>query len=419
MAASDFEVVVVDNNSKVPVERASLSWSSAADLRVVRETRPGLVYARIAGLKAARADLIVYADDDNALDADYLDQALRIERAEPSIGCFGGIARPVLEAPMAAWKRTLLAYLGTRHYGAAPVTSTNNQWGEWEPIGAGMVCRRAVAEEFAQWVDRSPLAARLGRTGRKWMSGEDTLMAMSAYKLGYACSYQPSLKLSHWIRKDRLRLTTLARILMGHGRSFVLLEHLKGNPVQRLSMSQAFAELRALHRIRVESHGRLAGTFVWFRDLGFQLEARHAGPHKVQLGSGWYPLESFQGEQFRWVNNDAVLYVGPRSSNEEPLTLEIAPGPGLGGAPLVLRVLDRRGRPIQTIEMQTRGIVSLDLPANKAEASYRLHVEGGGRTIPTDSRILNFRVFKIGCDQRSEEAADIIVVGRTSVCTWL
>ena len=37
MAASDFEVVVVDNNSNVPVERASLSWSSAADLRVVRE----------------------------------------------------------------------------------------------------------------------------------------------------------------------------------------------------------------------------------------------------------------------------------------------------------------------------------------------------------------------------------------------
>jgi hypothetical protein len=59
--------------------------------------------------------------------------------------------------------------------------------------------------------------------------------------------------------------------------------------------------------------------------------------------------------------------------------------------------------------MQARGIVMLDLPANKEEASYRLHVEGGGSRIPTDSRILNFRVFKIGCEQGSEEAADIII----------
>ncbi|MEO7144708.1 MAG: glycosyltransferase [Bryobacteraceae bacterium] len=270
----EFEIVIVDNNSGPALDRTALRSADLNDLRIVREPRQGLVHARIAGAAAARADLLVFVDDDNLLDPDYLTQAVRIAGEEPSIGCFGGVARPVAEGTIAEWKISLLGYLGTRDYGGEPVTSFKNHWGEWEPIGAGMVCRRTVAEEFAAWVKRAPLAGRLGRSGGQWMSGEDTLMAMAAYRLGYACSYQPALKLSHRIKRQRLGVAVLARILEGHGRSAVVLARLKGRPVARRTLPGACQALRRQYKILIARDGFRAGTLEWFRELGYQLESR-------------------------------------------------------------------------------------------------------------------------------------------------
>ena len=87
----------------------------------------------------ARADVLVLVDDDNVLDTAYLERALAIARAEPGLGAFGGIARARIDAPVAAWQRRLLPFLGVRDHGPEPITSSENAWGPWEPIGAGMV----------------------------------------------------------------------------------------------------------------------------------------------------------------------------------------------------------------------------------------------------------------------------------------
>ncbi|MGH9666275.1 MAG: glycosyltransferase family A protein, partial [Bryobacteraceae bacterium] len=102
---AEFEVVIVDNGSNPPLEAAAFWCDGSPALRMIREARSGLVHARIAGAAEARAAVMVFVDDDNALDADYLAQALRIAAEEPSIGCFGGIARPVFEGRQPApWK---------------------------------------------------------------------------------------------------------------------------------------------------------------------------------------------------------------------------------------------------------------------------------------------------------------------------
>ena len=131
----------------------------------------------------------------------------------------------------------------------------------------------------------------------------------------------------------------------------------------------------------------------------------------VSVGAGWYPAETYQGERFRWVNNDAIIQVDPRPSGAGPLQLDVAVGPGLGGAPLTLRILDEHGTQVQAAQIQSRGIVKLFLPEKKARASYRLHAEGGGAKIPNDPRILNFRVFKIGYQNEFSPAPADIVQG--------
>jgi glycosyltransferase involved in cell wall biosynthesis len=271
---TDFELLLVDNNSTPPVAEAELQRRYRLNLRVLREARQGLTYARCTGIAGASGDLLVFVDDDNQLDPDYLEQALRIEREEPRIGHFGGIARPGLPKTIPQWKHKLLPHLGVRDYGPEPITSDEPRWGHWEPIGAGMVARRSVAEHFVRLVAERNAATLLGRQGRILMSGEDTLMARAANLLGYSCSYQPRLKLTHFMKPSRLKASTLARTIEGHGRSYVVLERILDRPVDPPSLSWIVRELplRLLHRVRYE--GLATGAITWFWDIGYFREAR-------------------------------------------------------------------------------------------------------------------------------------------------
>ena len=257
----DFDLLIVDNGSTPPLDLPGR--------RVVVEPEPGLSAARCAAVAATAGELLIFVDDDNFLAADYVEQAKLIAAAEPRVGLYGGIAEAELESPAPAWKRRVLPYLGVRDHGPEPITAYADYWGEWEPIGAGMVARREVAERFVQMHRDSADARRLGRAGTALMSGEDTLMARAAHRAGFACSYQPALRLTHYIKASRLRTRYLAELLAGHGRSFVLLHRTLGKPVDDLKVRTAVARLA----YRVRTAGR-AGLVTWFWDLGYAAERR-------------------------------------------------------------------------------------------------------------------------------------------------
>jgi len=270
---SDFEVIVVDNNSKPPLDQARISRNSLS-VRVIREPTQGLSFARCAGISEAKGEVLVFMDDDNSFAPDYLQKAYGIAMREPEIGLFGGVAREILEAPIAEWKRRLLPFLAVRDYGADPITSRNDFWGKWEPIGAGMVARRDVAEQFVIMVEANSSAGQLGRSGKTLLSAEDSLFARIANRLGYACSYQPSLQLRHFIKASRLTSSHLARNLEGQGRSFVLLRRALGMPVDDYSLPHAIYFLVRRFLSRVNQAGFRTGFINWFWDYGFLRECR-------------------------------------------------------------------------------------------------------------------------------------------------
>jgi hypothetical protein len=112
-----------------------------------------------------------------------------------------------------------------------------------------------------------------------------------------------------------------------------------------------------------------------------------------RLGSGWYPLERFNNESFRWVNNDAVIQATVGATI--PLQLEVEAGPGLDFKPFVLSALDQRGGKIATVQIRGRELIEIPLPDGVAlPTTLRLHVDGGGKTSGADLRIMNFRVFE-------------------------
>jgi glycosyltransferase involved in cell wall biosynthesis len=274
LAKSFFEVIVVDNNSAPPLDPAKLSGGRALNLRLVREPRQGIMFARCAGIAAARADLMVFVDDDNHLDPDYLEQSLHIAHENPGIGAFGGISRGVFEGPVSSWQERILPHLGVRDYGPEPITSHEPSWGKWEPIGAGMVVRRDAALNFVEFLKNSPLAQGLGRQGQLLLSGDDTLMARAANRLGYACSYQPVLKLSHHMKQGRLTFKNLSRTVEGHGRSYVLLRQIQGQPEGKPGLFKCCITLLARWLYRVKTDGVMVGTVEWHWDLGYFRQAR-------------------------------------------------------------------------------------------------------------------------------------------------
>ncbi len=271
---SEFEVVVVDNNSSPPLDEFALSGSRGLRLRIVREPQQGIAFTRCTGIQAAASDLIVFLDDDNYIDPDYLEKAVRVAGLFPTIGAFGGISRLLCEVSIPAWKRELLPYLGVRDYGSEAITSNEDRWGHWEPIGAGMAFRRDVGLEFVRVVNTDPMARLLGRAGGSFIGGEDSLLARLAYRLGYSCSYQPSLKMTHMIKSTRLSARRLARLVEGIARGHVIGEMILGRPQPHYGFYGTLRELVLRCRHRVKEKGFRAGLVEWHWDVGYFRQAR-------------------------------------------------------------------------------------------------------------------------------------------------
>jgi hypothetical protein len=111
----------------------------------------------------------------------------------------------------------------------------------------------------------------------------------------------------------------------------------------------------------------------------------------ARIGSGWYSLETFGGETFRWANNDAQLILAEPPEGGE-LRLDIAPGPGVDYAPFSLRVYSGE-RLLTQVEITQRQWVPIPLKKENGQLTLTLRVEGGGKRLPTDHRVMNFRAF--------------------------
>jgi hypothetical protein len=116
--------------------------------------------------------------------------------------------------------------------------------------------------------------------------------------------------------------------------------------------------------------------------------------NNLALGNGgWHALETFAGEVFRWIENDAeiIFLDGFRGSL---IAIEVAPGPSILGDVMNLAVLDDCGRELVSARIDERRW--LEVPVDPASAGgIRLRVWNGGAVLQHDSRILNMRVFGI------------------------
>lgn len=85
--AGDFEVIVVDNGSRVTPDRVLAAYP---EVRSLSEAAPGPGPARNAGVKAARASILVFIDADCWAETGWLSAAVTAVEAQGNRGVVGG-----------------------------------------------------------------------------------------------------------------------------------------------------------------------------------------------------------------------------------------------------------------------------------------------------------------------------------------
>jgi glycosyltransferase involved in cell wall biosynthesis len=246
--AVPFEVVVVDNASTDGTAAAVDAHPAAAALRaagmgvrVVREARPGLTFARARGVGAARAEAVCFLDDDNLPEPGYL-ACGAAAMADPSVGVLTSRVYPEYLAPPPAAVARREHLLAINHRMGDEAVD----WGPGaEPVptlGAGMWVRRSafVAAAAGGQVLSDRVAGTLA-------SGGDIEIGVALGRAGYRRLYLPCLRLRHRIPAGRLRTGYFCRLIYGIVRS-------------RLAVEAVYAGRGGGARDRAAAAARLAGA---------------------------------------------------------------------------------------------------------------------------------------------------------------
>jgi glycosyltransferase involved in cell wall biosynthesis len=231
LPASQWETLLVENASPVPIELASFADVAPANLRLTREPRLGLTAARLHGIAETRGQVLVFVDDDNVLAPGYLETALKLLQGDARIGAAGGPVEPEWETPPPVWLGRFHGLLALQNHGAERRVARGGPgapWPDFAPVGAGLVVRRPAADRYVQAVSNDPFRAGLDRQAGRLSSGGDCDLIFSVLHEGGDIAYDPALHVTHLIPQGRTRPDYLARLNEGIMRSWVQVLALHG-----------------------------------------------------------------------------------------------------------------------------------------------------------------------------------------------
>jgi len=228
-----WEFLLIDNAStQLLREIIDLSWHPNA--RHIREEKLGLTLARLCGIQEAKAEVIVFVDDDNILDLDYLEIVLQIGKEWPILGAWGGQAVPEFKEKPPDWTKPLWGKLAIREFDQDKWSNLINQ-DETTPYGAGLCVRKTVAEKYAELIHTDPKRAKLGRTGKSLSACEDIDLAYTACDIGLGTGIFKDLKLTHLIPPNRLQEEYLLKLIEGLTYSVAILQSFRGKTQPKCS----------------------------------------------------------------------------------------------------------------------------------------------------------------------------------------
>ncbi|MES2891458.1 MAG: glycosyltransferase [Bacteroidota bacterium] len=224
MLMSEWEVILIDNASTdSTAATATEIWNNLPGeqpaFKIIAEPVPGLSAARKAGIEAAVFDYVLFCDDDNWLDKNYLANGLKIMRSNPAIGALGGTGNPVFET-------TEPPYFWESQYHVLAVGKQSSIEGDITEergvlYGAGMILNKMAYLDLRKNYSFEFLVS--DRIGNLLISSGDHELCLALIRIGYRIYYSQTLQFQHYIPQNRTSIGYYKRLFLGFGVSYALL----------------------------------------------------------------------------------------------------------------------------------------------------------------------------------------------------
>lgn len=178
----------------------------------MKESRQGLVYARMKGVSAAQGAYICFIDDDNLPTSAYFEQVLLAFENYADVGVFGcGTQLPASLRVSERLEPFLSSYaVGSLHGRHGVLDRGETVW------GAGVACRSTAIKRLysAGFV---PLL--VGRAGNKQLAGDDSELVLALTTCGWKVWHDPRPLITHALNPGRLNSDSLVKLHQGFGAS--------------------------------------------------------------------------------------------------------------------------------------------------------------------------------------------------------
>lgn len=220
-----WEIIIVNNNSKddtIKVAKRELSKYETLNKRykIIEEPNSGLNQARYKGLLCAQYEYILFCDDDNWLDRQYIECTYRLFEKHENLGVIGaGRAYGEYEIKPPNW------FLQYKHFCAIFENRSVDEIGytlndNIITCGAGMGIRRNLAVDYFH---NNKSFEITDRTENILLSGGDTDMNYFVLNKGFCIGKFVCLHFKHFMPKERICKSYLKKLAYGLSYSSVLL----------------------------------------------------------------------------------------------------------------------------------------------------------------------------------------------------
>ncbi|HLK21925.1 MAG TPA: hypothetical protein VKT81_23415 [Bryobacteraceae bacterium] len=180
------------------------------------------------------------------------------------------------------------------------------------------------------------------------------------------------------------------------------LEHGVSYRIDRHDVASEVPEDGSVDDLLAFCHGNLRRVFSAEGDFELERNNLHkpeaediVAPQGLRLGPGWYAVERYEKDAFRWMSEEAeLLFEKPRDA-ETNLMLDVETGPSAPNGAVSIEVLDREDTLLTSATVRGRVKLRLHIPARVASGSFRLRLHGDWVALGKDLRFLFLRVFRI------------------------